>query len=164
MKRTVLAGLLLLVAGAASAQPIPAGQKVGLAAYLKGSYVGLKSNLTASADKMPEADYNFKPGSMPEVRTFGQLFAHVAAAQFSICAAAKGAPNPNQGRDLERELKVKSEFTKALSDSFALCDDVFSSLADANVLDFVKQGPGEVTRSAALVGLLAHGVSPHVIP
>jgi hypothetical protein len=30
-------------------------------------------------------------------------------------------------------------------------------LTDAKVLDFVKQGPGEVTRSAALIGLLAHG-------
>jgi hypothetical protein len=106
---------------------------------------------------MPDADYIFKPGSMPEVRTFGQLFAHVAAAQFSICAAAKGVSNPNEGRDLERELKVKSEFTKALGDSFAFCDDAFSSLTDVNVLDFVRQGPGEITRSAALIGLLAHG-------
>jgi hypothetical protein len=37
MTRITLAGLLLLVPAAGSAQPIPAGQKIGLAAYLKGS-------------------------------------------------------------------------------------------------------------------------------
>lgn len=105
---------------------------------------------------MPEADYGFKPGSMPEVRTYGQLFAHVADGQFGTCAAVKGVPNPNQGKNLEQELKAKAEFVKTLADSFAFCDDAFSSLTDANAMEFVKQGPGEVARSAVLAGLLVH--------
>jgi hypothetical protein len=48
----------------------------------------------SEADKMPEEDYSLKPGTMPEVRTFGQLFGHVAAGQFGVCAAVKGVPNP----------------------------------------------------------------------
>jgi hypothetical protein len=77
---------------------------------LKGSYAGSKANLTTEADKMPEADYGLKPGSMPEVRTFGQLFAHVAAGQFGTCAAVKGLPNPAASRNLEQDLKTKAEF------------------------------------------------------
>src|SRR5579864_2689777 len=147
----------VLVTAAVAGQPIPPGQKIGLAAYVKGSYAGLKGNLTQAADKMPAADYGFKPGSMSEVRTFGQLFAHVAEAQFVTCAAVKNVSNPAEGRHLEEDLKTKGEFTKALADSFAFCDDAFSSLTDANQMDFIKQGPGEIPRSAVLMGLLAHG-------
>ena len=39
---------------------------------------------------MPEADYQFRPQGAPaEVRTFGQMIAHLVAANYSICAAAK---------------------------------------------------------------------------
>jgi hypothetical protein len=110
-----------------------------------------------AADKMPEAEYGFKPGPMPEVRTYGQLFAHVADAQFAMCAAVKGVANPVEGKHLDQDLKTKSEFVKALADSFTFCDDAFSSLTDANQMDFVKQGPGEIPRIGALMGLLAHG-------
>ena len=104
---------------------------------------------------MPEADYNLKPGAMPEVRTFGQLFGHVAAGQFGICAAVKGVPNPMATKTLE-DFKTKAEFVKVLTDSFAFCDDAFSSTTDDNAMQFVKQGPNELPRAAALFGLLAH--------
>ena len=89
---------------------------------------------------MPEADYTFKPGPAPEMRTFGQLFAHVANAQFGSCAAAKGVANPNQGKNLENELKTKAEFVKALADSFAFCDDAYSALTDQNAMEMVSKG------------------------
>ena len=140
----MLASGLMLTTGAPSvAQPIPAGQKIGLARYLQAGYGGLKTDLTEAAEKMPEADYGFKPGSMADVRTFGQLFAHVAVGQFDACAAAKAVPNPNLHQNLEQELKTKAEFLKALTDSFAFCDDLFSSLTDANAMEFVKLGQGE---------------------
>ena len=37
---------------------------------------------------MPEADNAFKPA--PEVRTFGQLIAHVADTQMAMCSMTKG--------------------------------------------------------------------------
>jgi hypothetical protein len=123
-----------------SAQPIPAGQKIGLGRYLQAGYGGLKMDLTEAADKMPEADYGFKPSSMADVRTYGQLFAHVAEGQFGTCATAKGVPNPNQRKNLERALKTKAEFVKVLADSFAFCDDLFSSLTDVGAMEFVKLG------------------------
>ena len=135
---------------------IPAGQKVGLVVYLKAGYQGLRVNLTAAAEKMPEADYGFKPGTMPEVRTYGQLFAHIAAGQFGVCAAMKGATNPIQGRNIEQELKTKAEFVKVLADSFAFCDDAVAGLTDRNAEEFIKQGQGELARGAALAGLIAH--------
>lgn len=72
---------VVLLASVAGGQPA-AGRKVGLALGLQLSYAGSKTNLTAEAEKMPAADFGFKPGSMEEVRTFGQVIAHVAAGLF----------------------------------------------------------------------------------
>jgi len=145
---------VMMFAAAAGAQQA-AGQKIGLATSLQRAYANIKTNLTQSAQKMPDADFNSKPSTMPEVRTFGKLFGHVANAQFASCAAAKGVPNPNQGNDLETKT-TKAEFAKALADSFAFCDDAFSSLTDQNVLEFVKQGQNEVTRAGVLANMIAH--------
>jgi uncharacterized damage-inducible protein DinB len=148
---------LALFAAGASSQPPAAGQKVGLATSLQRGYAPIKLNLTQAAEKMPEADYGFKPGSTPEARTFAQVIAHIAQSQFGQCSAMKGTPNPMQGRNLEQELKTKAQATKALADSFALCDDLFAQTTDENATQFVKLGANEVTRAAALFGLITHG-------
>jgi DinB family protein len=152
----------VLVASLAAVQE-PTGRKAGLALVLQISYQGIRANLISEAEKMPEADYGLKPGPMSEVRTFGQLFAHVAAGQFGTCAAVKNVPNPIAGRNLEQDLKTKAEFTKALADSFAFCDDAFSSTTDENALQFVRQGPNELTRASVLYGLLAHNAEMYGI-
>ena len=89
---------------------------------------------------MPDADYSFKVGSMPEARTYGQLIAHIAQAQFGQCSGLTGVPNPMAGKNLEQELKTKAELTKALADSFALCDKAFADVTDANATEMVKAG------------------------
>ena len=151
MKRAVivLSGLLLC-ASTAFAQPAPAGAPTTVAVAVQRAYTTIKTNLTQAAEKMPEANYDSKPSTMPEMRTYGQLFAHIAQTQFGYCATIKGVPNPSQGKQLETELKTKAEFVKALADSFALCDDVYASLSDANANDMIMQGRGSWTRAAAL--------------
>lgn len=133
------------------------GQTITLAASLQRGYQGFKTNFTQAADKMPEADYAFKPGSTPEARTFAQVIDHISQAQFNQCSALKGAPNPMQGKQLEQELKTKAEVTKTLADSFALCDDLFSQVTDANATEMVKAGMNEMPRAAALFGIITHG-------
>ena len=157
MKRIVftVAGVFL-AASSAIAQPPPAGQQLTLTASLTRGYNAVKQNLTEEAAKMADADFGFKPGSAPEMRTFGQLFGHVANAQFGSCAAALGQPNPNQGHNLETELKTKAEFQKALADSFALCDRAFAALTDQNATEMIKQGQGEIARAALLANVVAH--------
>lgn len=167
MKR-VLSILAAGVLGAATmfAQQPPAGGggrmmmqggKVDVATSLQRGYQGFKRNFTAAAEKMPEADYAFKPGSTPEARTFAQVIDHIAQAQFGQCSALGGKPNPMQGKQLEQELKTKAEVTKALADSFALCDDLFTQVTDANAMESVKMGMNEVPRVAALYGIIVHG-------
>ena len=152
---TVFSGLVLFAATAA-AQPPPPGP-VGTALSIQRNYGQLKNNITASAEKMPEADYSFKVGSMPEARTYGQLIAHIAQAQFGQCSALTGVANPMAGKNLEQELKTKAELTKALADSFAICDKAFADVTDANATEMIKAGQNEQTRAASLYGVIVHG-------
>jgi uncharacterized damage-inducible protein DinB len=144
---------LIFATGAAAQPPAQMPAKVTLTAGLLRSYENIKRNLTEAAGKMPEAEYGFKP--TPEVRAFGQLFGHVANAQFNACSVVKGEPNPNQGNDNEKKT-TKAEFVKALADSFAYCDAAFSALTDENATQLVKQGQNEVARGSILAGVVAH--------
>lgn len=157
MKRVLYAAPVVALFSSVAFSQMPAGQKINLATSLQRGYANIKTNLTQEADKMPEADYSFKPGSTPEARTFAQVIAHIAQSQFGTCSALKGTPNPHQGKNLEQDLKTKAEVTKALADSFAICDEAFANVTDSNATEFVKVGQNELTRAAVLYGLIVHG-------
>ena len=159
MKRVLyLVPALLVMASVSFSQQPPAagGQKIGLSTSLKNGYAGFKRNFTAAAEKMPEADYTFKPGSTPEARTYAAVIAHIAQAQFGQCSNLTGEPNPMAGKQLEQELKTKAEVTKALADSFALCDKAFDMLTDQNALEVVQMGQRQLARAAALANNVSH--------
>jgi uncharacterized damage-inducible protein DinB len=152
-----MAMAMVLSAGAAWAQPPGAGQALTLTANLNRAYGALKANFTEMGDKMSDADYAFKPGPAAELRNFGQLLGHLANAQYGSCAIMVGQPNPNQGHNLETELKTKAEFIKAMNDSFALCDKAFAALSEQNKDEMVTQGPGQISRGALLANVIIHG-------
>jgi len=151
------AAILLVATTGFSQQPPAAGQKIGLATSLQRGYAGLKTNFTAAAEKMPEADYTFKPGSTPEARTYAQVITHIAQSQFGQCSGLNGVPNPVQGKNMEQELKTKAEVIKALADSYALCDKAFEGVTDANAIELIKAGQNEQTRAASMYGVIVHG-------
>ncbi len=124
----------VLAAGAILAALPAAAQQQGpptVAQFVRQAYLGVQRNVVNSAMKMPEEFYGLRPGTQMEVRTFGQHLAHIARFNYLWCAQAKGEKNPND-KDLEKELKTKAEFVKALQDSYAFCDPVYNSLTDAN--------------------------------
>jgi len=156
MTRTfTLVTAFALLAGPALAQGGGmAPQKITLATGLTRAYEGVKRNITEMSEKMPEADYGYKPHA--DSRTFGQLFAHAANSMYGSCAALKGVPNPNQGKNLEEIAKTKAEFVKALADAYAFCDDAIKGITDANVAEMVKQGNNEVARGSIVAGITSH--------
>src|SRR5258708_29530166 len=102
MKRVmfIASAAVLLVAPLAFTQPPAGGQKIGLATSLQRGYAGFKTNFTQAAEKMPEADYTFKPGSTPEARTYAQAIAHIAQSQIRHCSGLKRLPNPTAANQL----------------------------------------------------------------
>src|SRR4029079_17699799 len=128
--------------------------------FLRNMYNGNKNNIVRSAEKVGEELYSLRPGPQMEVRTFGQHLAHVAKYNFLWCAQAKGEKNPNSAPDLEKSLKTKAEFQKALTDSFAYCDPVYQSLDEQNGAQVVEiqQENGRVTRNTRMALLMLNVV------
>jgi len=137
----------ILLAAACAIARAQTGPLIGEA---KQAYTGIKNNLTRMADKMPEEHYSFKP--VPEIRTFGQLVAHVADSQMRTCSAVKGEPKtPNAASKTS-----KADLVAALKESFADCDGAFESLTDATAAAMVKVGRGERSKLGALTGVTTH--------
>ena len=111
---------------AAAPNPIAAGQKM--------LHSMIKDNIIRSAEKMPEANFPFKP--TPEVRSFGQIVGHVADSQYLFCSAASGKPNP--APDIEKSKTTKADLVQAVKDAFAYCDAVYDGLTDAQAGGLVK--------------------------
>jgi uncharacterized damage-inducible protein DinB len=130
----------------AKQQPPPPAS-VDIAGFLKQQHQGIRRNLAASAERMPEADFHFKPqGTAPEVRTFGQIVAHLVNANYGFCSSAKGEKSPAPPLDDEKEMKPKAELVKALGDALAYCDPVYDSQTTATVNEMIKRaGPNNTT-------------------
>jgi uncharacterized damage-inducible protein DinB len=168
MKRIVLAAAfacltaLPVVAQTPAAAPaqVPAAQATPatppaqpLSATLKSMWDGLKLNLVQSAEKMPEADYGFQPTK--DVRTFGQMIAHVANSSFSYCARGKGEDNPNK-EDFEKTKTAKADIVKALNDAVAYCDGVYGGMTDAAAMELVKAGQNLAPKARYLITNISH--------
>jgi hypothetical protein len=94
-------------------------------AGLKANYDAVKSDWQKMAEQMPEENYSFKP--TPEMRSFGQLVAHVADVQAQICSAVSGdKKSVNAGSKT-----AKADLVAALKDSSAICDAAYDSLTEA---------------------------------
>ena len=141
-------------AAAPVAQAAPAAPPANpLSATLKSMWDGLKLNLVQSADKMSEADFAFQPTK--EVRTFGQLVAHVAASSFSYCARGKGEDNPNKV-DFEKTMTSKADLVKALNDAATYCDGVYGGMTDASAMELVKTGQTLAPKARFLIANISH--------
>ena len=117
---------------------------------LKQFYTVRKGDLLKAADRMPAGDYDFKP--TPDVRTFGQLIAHIADAQMSFCSGARGQP-----RRLNAASKSsKMDLMAALKASFDECDGVFDSTTDAIATQMIKSGDSEHSKFWALLYATLH--------
>jgi uncharacterized damage-inducible protein DinB len=115
-----------------------------------------KRNMLGSAKVMPEAKYNFKP--VDSVRTYGQILAHVAGANYEFCAAAKGEKTPYTEDHFEKTATTPAAIAKALQDSVAYCDAAYTALTDASAAHIVAGafGGGKEARAAILLGNTGH--------
>lgn len=71
----------------------------------------LSHTVVEAAKQMPEEHYSFRP--TPEVRSFGELMAHIAEANYEMVAIAKGDTAP-----VEKVTPTKAEIVKALEASY----------------------------------------------
>jgi uncharacterized damage-inducible protein DinB len=164
MDQLIRAALLaLILAAPMAAQEPQRAAPPSFATFLKNLYMNNRNEIARSAAKFPQEFYGMRPGPQVEVRTFGQLVGHLADFNYLWCSQAKGEKNPNEGKDLE-QLTSKADLTKALSDAFAYCDSVYSSLTDASgreIIEITQENGGKrrINRLSLLV--LNYGHNEH---
>jgi uncharacterized damage-inducible protein DinB len=148
---TMLLICLLAPAAAALGQDNPAPAAVAspgnpLSAHNRTIYGGVKAILLRSAEKMPDANYGFKPTDA--VRSFGQVLGHVADSQYFFCSAVLGEKNP--APKIEQSKTSKADLLVALKDAFAYCDKAYDGMTDASATQMVKFMGGDTPKLGAL--------------
>ena len=111
---------------------------------VKANYANTKTNVMKAAEKMSEADYDFKP--TPDVRNYGQLVGHIADTQLAICGAAKG----EQKRGDAGSKTSKADLVAALQASFDYCDTAYDALNDADGAQTIKMFGRDRTKLGVL--------------
>jgi uncharacterized damage-inducible protein DinB len=110
------------------------------------------SNVNAAADELSEALYAYRP--TPDVRTFGELFAHIAGSQNMYCAMALGEKPPAEDV-VEKGAKTKAAIVAALKESNQYCERAYA-LPDASLNAPVDIFGQQHPRFYALIANAAH--------
>lgn len=121
-------------------------------AGIKSTYDVVKGHLTNAAEQTPEEHFSFKP--TPDIRSLGQLFGHVANANFMICSIATGEKSPATSN--AEQLTSKADLQKALAASFAYCDAAWTKVAGEKGSEPVELFGMKHTRASALALNAAH--------
>jgi hypothetical protein len=133
------------------------GGTPSMSADIRKAYETIKGNLTKTLDKMPEADYGFKP--TPIIRSFAEVIGHVANAQIHSCAAVLG-----ESKSVDVAGKTsKADLEAAMKESFAECDKAYASLTDANANEAIKTPRGQASRIGTLAANTTHSVEQYAI-
>jgi uncharacterized damage-inducible protein DinB len=86
------------------------------------------ANINIAADELSESMYAYRP--TPDVRSFGELVAHVAGSQKMFCAMALGDKVPGEA-DVEKSAKTKAAIVAALKESNTYCERAYAQSDDA---------------------------------
>jgi len=109
--------------------------------------------LTQTAETLSEDLYSFRPSD--DVRTAGQILAHVADAQYMFCSGAAGDQSP-MAESVEETRTSKAEIVAALGEAFAYCDGIYSSMTDAEGAQALTFFGMDLTGAAVLSMNTAH--------
>jgi uncharacterized damage-inducible protein DinB len=158
--RTLLVCLLAPAAAAFAQETPPAPPRAAFAlprenpltAWNKYMYGQLFNIVLRSADKMPEANYGFKPTDT--VRSYGQILGHVADAQYLFCSIALGEKNP--APKIEQSKTSKADITAALKDAFAYCNRAYDGMTDASAVQPVKLFGSDTPKLGVMIVNTAH--------
>ena len=147
-------------APAAGAPQAPAAVTADpLATFVKGAFNQISRNLIGSAEQMPEANYNMKIGTMPEVRKFSEMIGHVINANYLFCSQAKGESSP-QTVDYEKTPQTKDQLVTAMHDVITYCGAVYNSLTDVTAMQMLTPpaGPAGPARAQLRVAVLMRNI------
>lgn len=125
----------------------PSDQPDPMLASIQKAARHVRSVFTTAAEQMSEEDYAFKP--TPEVRSFGQLLAHVAGTNYWFCSTATGEKAPVT--DVETTITTRAEIQKTLAESFEYCERAYAAMSDNAKATAMKQFMGKPLPALAVL-------------
>jgi len=135
------------------ATPLSASAQEPLVQSLRGLFDVTRQNIMATAQDLDERMYAYRPTD--EVRSAGQILAHIADAQYQFCSVASGESNPNP-ESFEQSRTTKAGIVQALQGGFAYCEGVFGRTTDASAARSVSFFTGPNTVGGVLAFNSAH--------
>ena len=151
MKRVLFAAAAVVLASGVCGAQGPAAPS-GPAAEVQANYNRLKPNVIKAAEKMPDADYQFKP--TPDIRTYARIVNHITEAQQHTCSALNGTTfDP---KTVPSDTADKATIVAGLKASFDVCDKAYGALTDANVAELAGTAPRQRSRIGMAWGNVSH--------
>ena len=146
MHRTRLLTVLALSVTAVTVR----AQDNPLSTEVKQAWTRTWNNVVAAAEKMPEANYGFKPA--PESQSFAELVAHTADSALGSCSAYNG----ERKQGAAKGVTAKADLVAALKAAGAECDKAYGGITDATAIQVVQGPRGSRTRLGMLYGNEIH--------
>jgi uncharacterized damage-inducible protein DinB len=114
-----------------------------------------EDKFTRLAEAIPADKFNWRPS--PDVRSFGEVFLHVSAANFNLYKLV-GTPPPS-GLDLkglEKSTTDKAKVIATLKDSFAHAKTAIKAMSDADLEKNLDWFGGKNTQRGILLFIVRH--------
>jgi uncharacterized damage-inducible protein DinB len=151
----VLASALLLSGSASAHDAMAAGAATGVKGEINMWIQDAADKLGQLAEAMPESKYSWSPDK--GVRTVGEVFMHVAAANYGIPSFIGVTPPAGFKFDTyEKSLTKKADVMKALKDSFAHAQAALQATSDADMDKPAEFFGMKTTVRGAYLLLLSH--------
>jgi uncharacterized damage-inducible protein DinB len=150
LRRSIL--VIVLAAAPAFAQSAARPTSGSATAEIRKAWETARGYLMDAAMEVPESTYAFRP--TPDVRTFGELIAHLAGAQDSFCASALGEPRSAEDA-VEKSTTTKAALIDALKKSSDHCARAYA-MSDQEASKPLNTGDEKGTRLSMLVLNLTH--------
>jgi uncharacterized damage-inducible protein DinB len=146
----------LIFLAALSVQTPAAADPTTLTGSLNRTYSGLKGFILKSAEKMPAEHFGFRPTA--DVRSYGQVLAHIADANYLLCSPAIGETNPNGKvmNAIEKQELARDALMAKLKETFEYCDKAYAALTDANAVETVAFFDSRRPRLSVLWSHVSH--------
>lgn len=125
-------GFLLTAILAVGAQQLPAQSSI--AEQLREQWTSSRRQLVRVAEAMPADKFNYQ--ATPEVRSFGEILAHVADEGLMEMEAVAGAAQPGSPERFG-SLRGRAEILRALSEYFDYGSMVLAGMTDQQALESV---------------------------
>ena len=107
------------------------------------------------ADAIPADKYSWRPS--PDVRSFAEVFLHVAAANYNLYKLV-GTPPPADFKveGFDKSTSDKTKVIATLKDSFAHAKDAIKAMPDANLEKSLDWFGGKNTQRGILLFIVRH--------